>query len=358
VYRLARQAFFRFDPEVIHHWVMGGLSFTARYPGALRLLSRACELRDPRLEQTCFGLRFPNPIGLAAGFDKDAEAVASWPALGFGAVELGTVTAQAQAGNPPPRLFRLVADEAIINRMGFNNQGALNTTERLRELRRGPPLRIPVGVNVGKSRQVPIEEAAADYRQSLALLWPYADYFALNVSSPNTPGLRELQTGERLAELLAAVMEFAAQQDKPRPMLLKIAPDLSESELETIAALAVKHRLAGLIATNTTTSRDGLTVATTEAGGLSGRPLAARALSVLRFLASLKTPLALISAGGIFSTADVYTRLKAGACLVQLYTSFIYQGPRLPYHLNRGLLKQLESDGLGSLEAVIGQDLR
>jgi dihydroorotate dehydrogenase len=357
VYRLARQVFFRFDPEVIHHWVMGWLSFMARHPGTLRLLSWTCELRDPRLELTRFGLKFPNPIGLAAGFDKDAEAVASWPALGFGAVELGTVTAQPQAGNPPPRLFRLVADEAIINRMGFNNRGALNTAERLGELRRGPPLRIPIGVNVGKSRNVPLEQAAEDYRQALALLWPHADYFALNVSSPNTPGLRELQAGERLDELLAAVMEFAAPQ-VPRPMLLKIAPDLSDSELETIAALAVKHRLAGLIAVNTTTSRDGLTVATTEAGGLSGRPLAARALSVLRFLAGLKTPLALISAGGIFSAEDVYTRLKAGACLVQLYTSFIYQGPRLLYHLNRGLLKQLEGDGLSSLEAVIGQDLR
>ena len=356
MYRLARQLFFRFDPEVIHHWVMRGLSFTARHPGALRPISWACELRDPRLELTRFGLKFPNPVGLAAGFDKDAEAVASWRALGFGAVELGTVTAEAQAGNPLPRLFRLVADEAIINRMGFNNQGAFKTAERLGELRRSPPLSIPIGVNVGKSRNVPIEQAAADYQQSLALLWPYADYFALNVSSPNTPGLRELQTGQRLDELLAAVMESAAQHE--RPMLLKIAPDLSESELEVIAALAMKHRLAGLIAVNTTTSRDGLTVVTTEAGGLSGRPLAARALAVLRFLASLKTPLALISAGGIFSAEEVYTRLKAGACLVQLYTSFIYQGPRLLYHLNRGLLKRLEADGLSSLEAVIGQDLR
>jgi len=358
VYRLARQLFFRFDPEVIHHWVMGGLSFTARRPGALRPISWACEVIDPRLELTRFGLRFPNPIGLAAGFDKDAEAVASWPALGFGAVELGTVTPQAQAGNPPPRLFRLVADEAIINRMGFNNQGALKMAERLSELRRGPPLTIPIGVNIGKSRNAPIEQAAADYQQSLALLWPYADYFALNVSSPNTPGLRELQAGERLDELLAAVMGFAAQQDRPRPILLKIAPDLSESELEAIAALATEHRLSGLIATNTTTSRDGLTVATTEAGGLSGRPLATRALAVLRFLAGLKTPLALISVGGIFSAEDVYTRLKAGACLVQLYTSFIYQGPRLMHHLNRGLLRRLNQDGLGSLEAVIGQDLR
>lgn len=358
MYRYVRQVFFRFDPEVIHHRVMRALAFASRHPGALRLLSWACALRDPRLEVKRLGLTFPNPIGLAAGFDKDAEAVPCWSALGFGTVELGTVTAQAQAGNPPPRLFRLVADEAIINRMGFNNRGAFAMAVRLSELRRDVPLAIPIGVNVGKSRDVPLERAADDYLQSLGWLWPYADYFMLNVSSPNTPGLRELQEPARLDELLAAVMAFAAQQATARPILLKVAPDLTEAELETIAALAVKHRLAGLVAVNTTTAREGLTTVTTEAGGLSGRPLAARALAVLRFLANLRTPLALIAVGGIFSAEDVYARLKAGACLVQLYTSFIYEGPRLAYRLNRGLLARLAADGLPSIEAVIGQDLR
>jgi dihydroorotate dehydrogenase len=332
---------------------MAALEWTAQHPGALRLVSAACSVRDKRLETRVFGLTFPNPIGLAAGFDKNALAVPAWAALGFGFLEVGSVTARPQSGNPKPRLFRLPEDEALVNRMGFNNTGAEAVARRLGTLRASGSVPIPLGVNVGKSKATPLDKAPQDYLTSLQLLWPHADYFALNVSSPNTPGLRALQERERLDELLGAVTTFATAQPVQKPILLKLAPDLDDAQLAEVAELAVGHGLAGLIATNTTVSRAGLITPCSEAGGLSGKPLRVRSLEVLRFLAGLGTGLPLVSVGGIFSAGDVYERLSAGASLVQLYTGLVYEGPLLLRQLNRGLLRRLEQEGVGRLEAAL-----
>ena len=344
MYRRLKPLLFRRDPERIHERVIQGLSWAAEHPGALRLVSAACSVRDARLETRAFGLTFPNPVGLAAGFDKNAVAVPTWAALGFGFVEVGSVTAHAQPGNPKPRLFRLPDDAALINRLGFNNEGAAAVALRLQTLRQEGPLPVPLGVNVGKSKITPLEAAPEDYLASLRQLWPYADYFVINVSSPNTPGLRALQERERLTELLGAVQTFRASHPA-KPVLLKVAPDLSDHELADIAELAVKHELSGLVATNTTVLRQGLSTSLDETGGLSGRPLKARSLAVLRFLTSLETGLPLVSIGGVTDVDDVLARLEAGAVLVQLYTSFVYEGPFLLRRLNRGLLARLEQRG-------------
>jgi len=335
---------------------MAGLRWTSAHPGALRLVSAACTVRDERLAVRRFGLPFPNPVGLAAGFDKNAVAVPAWAALGFGHVEVGSVTAHAQPGNPKPRLFRLPEDEALVNRMGFNNEGAEAVARRLERLRRDhPSLGVPLGVNLGKSKITPLDDAPSDYLRSLARLWPYADYFAVNVSSPNTPGLRALQDRGRLEELLGAVMGYARGQSPSKPVLLKIAPDLSYAQLDEIVALALRFGLAGLIATNTTVLRGSLRTPIDEAGGLSGQPLRARSLELLRYLhAQVGDTLLLVSVGGVFGPDDAYERLKAGACLVQLYTGLVYEGPRLLRRINRGLLKRLEADGVAHLEEVIG----
>ena len=348
MYTRLKPLLFKNDPERVHERAMQALSWAARHPGALRLIDAACTVHDTRLSTRAFGLTFPNPVGLAAGFDKNAVAVPTWAALGFGFVEVGSVTALPQPGNPRPRLFRLPEDEAIVNRMGFNNKGAEVVAARLAALREAGGVRVPLGVNVGKSKTTPLEDAPQDYLKSLEHFWPHADYFVINVSSPNTPGLRALQERERLAELLEAVAGFAALQT-PKPLLLKLAPDLSDRELSEIAELAVTYRLAGLVATNTTTSRRGLKTQLHESGGLSGRPLRDRSLEVLRFLIRLGTGLPIISVGGVASADGVYDRLAAGACLVQLYTSLVYEGPFLLKKLNLGLLRRLEESGLRSL---------
>ena len=339
MYRRLKPLLFRSDPERVHERVMGALGWASEHPGALRLVSAACRVRDPRLETRAFGLTFPNPIGLAAGFDKNAVAVPTWAALGFGFVEVGSITAHAQPGNPKPRLFRLTEENALVNRLGFNNEGAAAVASRLQALRRSGALQVPLGVNVGKSKVTPLEAAPEDYLASLTQLWPFADYFVINVSSPNTPGLRALQERERLTDLLAAVQDFRASHPA-KPVLLKVAPDLSDHELASVAELAVKYGLSGLVATNTTVSRQGLSAPFDETGGLSGRPLKARSLAVLRFLTSLETGLPLVSVGGVGSVDDVLARLAAGAVLVQLYTSFVYEGPFLLRRLNLGLLER------------------
>ncbi|CAA9566072.1 MAG: Dihydroorotate dehydrogenase (quinone) [uncultured Truepera sp.] len=345
MYTRLKPLLFKSDPERIHEHAMHMLSWAAEHPGALRLLGAVCTVRDPRLTTHAFGLTFPNPVGLAAGFDKNAVAVPTWAALGFGFVEVGSVTAHAQPGNPKPRLFRLPEDEAIINRLGFNNEGVEAVAARLSALRETGQVRVPLGVNIGKSKVTPLKNAPQDYLVSLRRLWPHADYFVINVSSPNTPGLRALQERGRLQELLSAVAEFAAYQP-PKPVLLKVAPDLSDAALAEVAELAVTHKLAGLVATNTTVSREGLKTSLNETGGLSGRPLRARSLGVLHFLTGLGTGLPIVSVGGIATSDDVFERLCAGACLVQLYTSLVYEGPLLIKKLNGGLLERLERDGL------------
>ncbi|WP_337867879.1 quinone-dependent dihydroorotate dehydrogenase [Meiothermus sp.] len=351
MYELLKPWLFRQDPEAIHERVMHGLAWLGQRGPSLELIRQLFSLRDPRLEVTAFGLHFPNPIGLAAGFDKNAVAVRSWAALGFGHVEIGSVTALPQPGNPKPRLFRLPQDQALINRMGFNNEGAEAIARRLERLQQTfgrPPL--PLGINLGKSKVTPLEEAPQDYLQSLSRLWPYGDYFVINVSSPNTPGLRALQDKERLEELLAALTSFVQGR---KPLLLKIAPDLTWEQIDEILGLVEDYRLAGLIATNTTTARTGLQTPIDEAGGLSGRPLRARSLEVLRYLhARLQGRLPIVSVGGIFGPEDVWERLENGAALVQVYTGLVYQGPLMVKKLCRGLLERMEREGLRSLREL------
>ena len=299
--------------------------------------------RPPRrCRPTALGLSFESPFGVAAGFDKDVRAAKGLYALGFGHIEVGTITAIAQDGNPRPRLFRLVPDRAVINRMGFNNQGAEAAARRLAQLRRRSA-RAVIGVNIGKSRVVEVADATADYVRSATLLAPLADYLVVNVSSPNTPGLRGLQAVETLRPLLEAVRDAAGRT----PLLVKIAPDLPDDEVEAIARLAVELGLAGLIATNTTISREGLVtdpavIAAAGAGGLSGAPLQGRALEVLRLVrAAVPAEFAVISAGGVETAADVRERLEAGATLVQGYTAFLYRGPLWGRQINRGLAQRV-----------------
>ncbi|MER3556019.1 MAG: dihydroorotate dehydrogenase (quinone) [Meiothermus sp.] len=339
MYALVKPLLFRQNPEAVHDLVMAGLEFAGQHRPLLQLIAAFCRVQDARLGSEVFGLYFPNPIGLAAGLDKNALAVPVWPALGFGFVEIGSVTALAQPGNPKPRLFRLPQDEALINRMGFNNQGAEAVAQRLERLyKTGGKPAVPLGINLGKSKLTPLEEAPQDYLHSLQTLWEYGDYFAVNVSSPNTPGLRQLQDRERLEELLAALTDFTKTQPQPKPLLLKIAPDLTWEGTDEILELAERYGLSGIIATNTTTGREGLKTPVDEAGGLSGRPLRSRSLEVLRYLRR-HTALPIVSVGGIFTAEDVLERLQSGAALVQLYTAFIYEGPTLLRRLCQGLLR-------------------
>jgi dihydroorotate dehydrogenase len=326
----------RMDPETAHHAAMTVIRLVGVPP--FSWLSRAVTKPHPSLRTRALGLEFDSPFGVAAGFDKDVKAVAGLRALGFGHVEVGTITAIAQDGNPRPRLFRLIADHAVVNRMGFNNGGADAAAARLAKLRRRSK-RPVVGVNIGKSRVVDVEHAVADYVASAMTLAPLADYLVVNVSSPNTPGLRGLQAVETLRPLLEAVHAAAG----PTPLLVKIAPDLPDDEVDAVARLAVELGLAGLIATNTTISRDGLrtdpaVIAAAGAGGLSGAPLKARALDVLRRVrAVVPADFCVISVGGVETADDVQERLDAGATLVQGYTAFLYRGPLWARQINRGL---------------------
>ncbi len=290
---------------------------------------------DSRLAREVFGVSFPSPVGLAAGFDKNAVALPGWEALGFGFAEIGTVTALAQPGNPMPRIFRFPDLQAVVNRLGFNNQGAEVVAARLRGLKAsGAWPRIPVGVNLGKSKVTALEDANADYVASFKQLREFGDYFVLNVSSPNTPGLRQLQDKESLAGLLAAVQ---AENTERRPLLLKIAPDLEWSAIEEIIALVEANGLAGVITNNTTIDHSCVAEARRQQGGLSGRPLKARSLEVLRFVTA-RTKLPVIGVGGIASVDDALERLDAGAALIQIYTGLIYEGPGLVRDIHRALL--------------------
>jgi len=356
VYRLLFRVVLRRVPAEAAHRAGFGLirvlGLAAGVPGVAGALRRWFGPRDPVLRVRALGLEFPGPLGLAAGFDKDARGVAGLAALGFGFVEVGTVTARAQPGNPRPRMFRLPADRALVNRMGFNNEGAAAAAARLRRLvedARGGQARVIVGVNIGKTRAVPDEEAARDYAASARAVAGVADYVVVNVSSPNTPGLRDLQAADRLKPVLVAVREaLDAATDHRVPLLVKIAPDLADADVDAIADLALELGLDGIVATNTTVSRDGLAsspaeVAAAGAGGLSGAPLRGRALAVLRRLhARAGDRLVLIAAGGIETGDDAWERLAAGATLVQAYTGFIYGGPLWPRRVHAGLARRVQ----------------
>lgn len=327
----------RMDPESAHHAAMTVIRMLGVPP--FSWAARALAKPAPQLRVHALGLEFDSPFGVAAGFDKDVLGAAGLWSLGFGHVEIGTVTAIPQDGNPRPRLFRLIPDRAVVNRMGFNNRGAEAAAKRLERLRRRSK-RPVLGVNIGKSRVVDVDDATADYVRSATLLAPLADYLVVNVSSPNTPGLRTLQSVETLRPLLEAVRDTAGTT----PLLVKIAPDLSDDEVEAIARLAVDVGLAGLIATNTTLSREGLStddavVEAAGAGGLSGAPLKERALQVLRLVrAVVPEDFCVISVGGVETAADVQERLAAGATLTQGYTAFLYRGPLWARQINRGLV--------------------
>ncbi|MEV1330987.1 quinone-dependent dihydroorotate dehydrogenase [Micromonospora costi] len=323
--RAVRPVLFRIgggDAEAAHEWTLRRLAAVSRSPALLAALRARYAVRAPR---TVFGVEFPNPVGLAAGMDKNGVALPAWPALGFGFVEVGTVTAHGQPGNPRPRLFRLRESEAVVNRMGFNNAGAEALAARLAALPR--PLGVPLGISLGKSKATPIEDAVEDYRASYRALRAHGDYFAVNVSSPNTPGLRSLQDRAHLDALLAALVG-------EKPVLVKIAPDLTEPAIAELLEVCLARGAAGVIATNTTLARDGLAAADrprgAETGGLSGRPLAARAREVVSFVhRETGGRLPVIGVGGIVDPDDAARMIDAGASLVQLYTGFIYRGPAL-----------------------------
>jgi dihydroorotate dehydrogenase len=357
MYRLLyRMVLRRVPAEAAHLAAFGLIRGVARVPGAAWLLGRWLGPRDPVLRVQALGLSFPGPVGLAAGFDKDARGTRGLAALGFGFVEVGTVTARAQPGNPRPRMFRLTADRALVNRMGFNNAGAAAAAAALgRSGGRSPgrPGGPVVGVNIGKTRAVPDADAAADYAASARAVAAVADYVVVNVSSPNTPGLRDLQAEDRLRPVLVAVRAAldAASPGRRVPLLVKIAPDLADADVDAVADLALELGLDGIIATNTTVSRDGLAspaakVAAAGAGGLSGPPLRARSLEVLRRLhARAGDRLVLIAAGGIETPDDAWERLRAGATLVQAYTAFVYGGPLWPRQMHAGLAARLRAAG-------------
>jgi dihydroorotate dehydrogenase len=359
MYNLLLSIIFRHIPAETAHYVGFWLVRTVTaIPGMRWLMRRWLAPRDPALRVHAFGLDLPGPLGLAAGFDKDARGPDALAALGFGFVEVGTVTAHPQPGNPKPRLFRLVRDRALINRMGFNNAGAAAAAGRLRRRRQRT---VVVGANIGKTKNVPNDEAVADYVTSARLLRDTADYMVVNVSSPNTPGLRSLQAVERLRPLLIEVRKALDEAGSRRvPLLVKIAPDLADEDIDAVADLAVELGIDGIIATNTTVSRDGLVNARAEvraigAGGLSGAPLKERSLEVLRRLRSrVGDRLVLVAVGGIETADDVWDRVRAGATLMQTYTGFIYGGPLWPRRIHRGLALRTRSAGFASITDVVG----
>jgi len=330
---LIRPILFKFDPEEVHHFTF---SFLKNF-GFLAKLFLPKPIEDKRLEREVFGLKFKNPVGLAAGFDKDAKLFNELSDLGFGFIEIGTLTPKAQPGNDKKRLFRLKEDSAIINRMGFNNGGVDEAIERLKRNKN-----VLIGGNIGKNKVTPNEEAVNDYKICFEKLFPYVDYFVVNVSSPNTPNLRELQDKKPLTELLSTLQNLNLEKSKPKPILLKIAPDLTNEQLLDIIDIVNETKIAGVIATNTTLSRENVTSENkSEMGGLSGKPLSKRSTEVIRFLSEKSgKAFPIIGVGGIHSAQEALEKLEAGASLVQLYTGFIYEGPELINEINREILRR------------------
>ena len=351
MYKLIRPLFFQFSPEKIHHFVTASLKRFNRLPEFGKLSRAVFSIENLTLEREVFGLKFKNPVGLAAGFDKNGELMGEMANLGFGFVEVGTVTPLPQPGNPKPRMFRLKEDGALINRMGFNNLGVDVVAERIRRYRQSAPRtsnlkpqtpHLVIGGNIGKNKNTPNEDAVSDYVKCFDRLFDVVDYFVVNVSSPNTPGLRELQEKEPLKKLLQTLQQRNRKNDVSRPILLKIAPDLTNEQLDDITEIVKESGIAGVIATNTTIGRGGLISPQkikNETGGLSGKPLTKRSTEVIRYLSEKSgKAFPIIGVGGIHSAADALEKLEAGASLVQLYTGFIYEGPGLIKRINQRLL--------------------
>lgn len=354
---LAKPLLFRLDAEDAHHLTLRGLQLAGRVPFAARAAAGLLGQPSPILRQNLWGLDFASPVGLAAGLDKNAEAVPMFGALGFGFLEVGTVTPRPQAGNERPRLFRLPEDSALINRMGFNNVGA---GAMARNLGHGAHP-IPIAVNIGKNKATPNEAAALDYRACVRTLYPHADFFVVNVSSPNTPGLRALQHGDELKALLREVLAEVEVQRvrtalRARPVLVKIAPDLGVADHEATVQAAVDAGVQGLVVSNTTLGREGLTHAQREqAGGLSGAPLREMSTRMVRATRRL-TRLPIIGVGGVFTAQDAYAKIRAGASLVEIYTALIYEGPQVVRQINAGLSELLARDSFNSVSEAIGAD--
>ena len=348
---LLRPILFQLNSEAAHEFALaagriGGL------PGFRSIISGFYGYRDPRLEVTVAGITFPNPVGLAAGMDKRGEVIPFFDALGFGSIEIGSVTLHPQSGNPKPRMFRIPPDLAIINRMGFPSPGVAAMKGELEHLR-GVTLSSKIGINIGKSKITPLDDAVTDYLSSFESLREYGDYFAINVSSPNTPELRKLQEKPRLKEIFAALR---TANPAKKPFFVKVAPDLTSQELSDVCEVVFEEGISGIIATNTTISRDGLSVANAESGGLSGRPLREKSLQILRELASItEGKIPLIAVGGIFTSDDVIESLRAGAALVQIYTSFVYEGPAIVSTILKGLSSTLDYSGAKDLAELVAK---
>ncbi|MFT5883954.1 MAG: dihydroorotate dehydrogenase [Arcticibacterium sp.] len=332
----------RVDPEKVHYAMMDLLVFTHKIPFGPTIIRSLYSFEDKRLEKEVFSLKFKNPVGLAAGFDKNANWIDELSNLGFGFIEIGTVTPKPQDGNPKPRLFRLAEDEAIINRMGFNNEGSLKAADLLK-LRKSELI---IGGNIGKNKLTPNDEALSDYLIAFDDLHPYVDYFVVNVSSPNTPGLRELQDKKPLSKILSSLKEANSRKEIKRPILLKIAPDLTESQLDDIVEITLETKIDGLIATNTTIAREPLKtssklVSKIGAGGLSGKPVKDKSTAVIAYLSKKsKGAFSIIGVGGIQTTEDALEKLEAGAALVQVYSGFIYEGPGMIKRICKGILNK------------------
>jgi dihydroorotate dehydrogenase len=363
IYRRAlRPILFTRDPEKAHELVIDMLA-TA---GTMGLHPFRRPFTHSRLRTELAGVSFPNPVGLAAGCDKDGRAIRAWPHFGFGFVEIGTVTAEPQAGNPKPRVFRFPSEGALINRLGFNSIGSEAVARGLARIRRQRArLPVPIGINIGKTRIVKTDDAVVeDYRTSLRRLARHADFLVVNISSPNTPGLREWQERDHMSRLLAALTaenaSMAAKREAaPPPLFVKVSPDMTEGELEGVAEVAMETGVAGIIATNTTVAREGAWSDVDQAGGLSGKPLKELALATLRTLYRLtQGRIPLIGVGGIATAEDAYARIRAGASLIEIYTALVYEGPYLPLEINRGLLKLMDRDGVSSISELVGAENR
>ncbi len=339
MYRIIKPLLFQFDPEKVHYFVTGALKRVNKIWGMAGFLKSRYQISDPRLEREVFGLKFKNPVGLAAGFDKNGLWIEELTNFGFGFLEIGTVTPLPQPGNPKPRMFRLPDDDALINRLGFNNQGVDVAAERLRIAKRNGLI---IGGNIGKNKNTPNEDALGDYIKCFDRLFDVVDYFVVNVSSPNTPGLRELQEKEPLKNILSVLQHRNKKNDISRPILLKIAPDLTDAQLDDIIEIVKETDIAGVIATNTTIGRENLKSCATlkeQAGGLSGKPLSRRSTEVIRYLSEKSgKSFPIIGVGGIHSAADALEKLNAGAALIQIYTGFIYEGPELVKNICKGIL--------------------